>query len=128
MKKVSGTLSHPLTVEEPLVLTGTAARGAIVCEGGSLDVRGAVADRLTIEPGGYVLLSGTCAGQVTIHAGGLLEIAGTLSGRVARCDGEVWAMAGSTVQGRLLSALGVFTDPDPEAVVAADAPRFRLSA
>ncbi|ROQ39955.1 hypothetical protein EDF46_1590 [Frondihabitans sp. PhB188] len=127
MKKVSGTISHPLTVEEPIVLTGVAPRGALVCEGGSLDLRGVVGDRLTIEPGGYVLLSGTCDATVTIHSGGLLEVAGTLNGRIARNDGEVWAMVGSTIQGRLLTALGLLGPLDPEATVEAGAPRFRLT-
>lgn len=127
MKKLSGALSHALVVEEPIVLTGTALRGAIVCEGGSLDLRGAVAERLTIEPGGYVLLSGSCPAAITIHEGGLLEIAGTLEGRVVRNDGEIWAMSGSTIHGRALSSAGFFIPPDPEHQVVIDSPRFRLT-
>ncbi|GAA4267326.1 hypothetical protein [Frondihabitans peucedani] len=127
MKKLTGVLSHALVVEEPVVLTGTALRGAVVCEGGSLDLRGSVAERLTIEPGGYVLLSGSCPGAITIHEGGLLEIAGTLEGRVVRNDGEIWAMTGSTIHGRALSSGGFFIPPDPEHAVVIDSPRFRLT-
>jgi len=127
MKKLSGALSHPLTVEEPTVLTGVAQHGVLVCEGGSLDLRGVVADRLTIEPGGYVLLSGRCEASVSIHEGGLLEIAGTLVGPVTRNEGEVWAMAGSVIHGRALSSAGFFVVPSSESLVVADAPRFRLT-
>lgn len=126
MKKLSGALSHPLVVEEPLVLTGSALRGIVVCEGGSLDLRGSVADRLTIEPGGYVLLSGSCPASISIHEGGLLEIAGTLEGEVVRNDGEIWAMSGSTIHGRDLSSAGFFIPRDPDRQVVIDSPRFRL--
>jgi hypothetical protein len=126
MKKLSGALAHPLTIEEPTVLTGVAQHGVVVCEGGSLDLRGVVADRLTIEPGGYVLLSGRCEASVSIHEGGLLEIAGTLVGPVTRNEGEIWAMAGSSIHGRALSSAGFFVPPSADTVVVADAPRFRL--
>jgi hypothetical protein len=127
MKKLSGALSHPLVVEEPTVLTGTALRGIVVCEGGSLDLRGSVADRLTIEPGGYVLLSGSCPASVSIHEGALLEIAGELGGEVVRNEGEIWAMAGSTIHGRALSSAGFFVPPSPETTVVTESPRFRLT-
>ncbi|BDZ48206.1 hypothetical protein GCM10025867_04470 [Frondihabitans sucicola] len=127
MKKLSGALSHPLVVEEPTVLTGTAQRGVVVCEGGSLDLRGVVADRLTIEPGGYVLLSGTCTARISVHEGGLLEIAGTLDGSVSTNDGEIWAMAGSVIHGRALSSAGFFVPPSPETTVVTESPRFRLT-
>lgn len=127
MKKLSGAVSHPLVVEEPLVLTGTALRGALVCDGGSLDLRGAVAERLTIEPGGYVLLSGTCTGAIVVHPGALLEISGTVTGEITRNDGEVWVMAGSTIGGRMVGSGGFFVAPDPQAEPVVDAPRFRLA-
>ena len=94
---------------------------------GARHLRGAVAERLTIEPGGYVLLSGSCPAAITIHEGGLLEIAGTLEGRVVRNDGEIWAMSGSTIHGRALSSAGFFIPPDPEHQVVIDSPRFRLT-
>jgi hypothetical protein len=127
MKKLSGALSHPVIVEEPVILTGAALRGVVVCEGGSLDLRGSVADRLTIEPGGYVLLSGTCHAAISIHEGGLLEIAGTLDGEVVRNDGEVWAMSGSTIHGLLLSSAGLLVPRDPASGTVIDSPRFRLT-
>lgn len=127
MKKLTGVVTQPLTIDEPVVLTGTAPRGILVCDGGSLDLRGGVDDRLTIEPGGYVLLSGTCQATVSIHAGGLLEVAGTLSGAISRNDGELWAMAGSTIQGKTLSSAGVFVERDVDATVGDDGPRFRLT-
>lgn len=127
MKKLTGALSHPLIVEEPIVLTGSALRGVVVCEGGSLDLRGSVADRLTIEPGGYVLLSGTCPAAISIHEGALLEIAGNLEGEVARNDGEIWAMSGSTIHGRALSSAGFFVPLDPEGQTVVESPRYRLT-
>ncbi|MBF4577085.1 hypothetical protein [Frondihabitans sp. VKM Ac-2883] len=127
MKKVSGAVSHPLVVEEPLVLTGTALRGALVCDGGSLDLRGAVADKLTIEPGGYVLLSGTCTGSIVVHPGALLEISGTVTGEITRNDGEVWAMAGATIGGRMVGSGGFFVAAVPEAAPVLDPPRFRIA-
>ncbi|AMM19198.1 hypothetical protein AX769_02440 [Frondihabitans sp. PAMC 28766] len=127
MKKLTGVVGQALTVDEPVVLTGTAPHGIVVCDGGSLDLRGGVDDKLTIEPGGYVLLSGTCQAQVSIHAGGLLEVAGVLSGTISRNDGELWAMAGSCVQGRTLSAAGYFVDRDIDATPQEDGPRFRLT-
>lgn len=127
MKKLSGAVSHPLVVEEPLVLTGTALRGALVCDGGSLDLRGAVADKLTIEPGGYVLLSGTCTGSIVVHSGALLEISGTVTGQISRNDGEVWAMVGATIGGRMVGSGGFFVEPDPSAPRAVNPPRFRIA-
>jgi hypothetical protein len=127
MKKLSGALSHAVIIEEPTVLTGIAHRGVLVCEGGSLDLRGVVADRLTIEPGGYVLLSGTCEASISVHEGALLEISGTLEGAVEKNEGEVWAMAGSVIHGRALSSAGFFVAPSPETTVVSESPRFRLT-
>lgn len=127
MKKLTGVVSQPLTIDEPVVLTGSAPHGIVVCDGGSLDLRGAVDDRLTIEPGGYVLLSGSCQAAVSIHDGGLLEVAGILVGSVARNDGELWAMSGSCIHGKTLSAAGFFVEHDLDATPQEDGPRFRLS-
>ncbi|RKR76118.1 hypothetical protein [Frondihabitans australicus] len=127
MKKLTGVMAQALTIDEPVVLTGTAPHGILVCDGGSLDLRGGVDDRLTIEPGGYVLLSGSCQATVSIHEGGLLEVAGTLSGAVSRNDGELWAMSGSCIHGRTLSAAGFFIDLEADATPQEDAPRFRLT-
>ena len=127
MKKLSGVVTAPLTVDESVVLTGAAPHGIIVCDGGSLDLRGAVDDRLTIEPGGYVLLSGACHASISIHEGGLLEVAGTLDGAIVRNDGVIWAMSGSCVQGKTLSAAGYFVVFDADATPQEDGPRFRLT-
>jgi hypothetical protein len=127
MKKLTGVVSQALTIDEPVVLTGTAPHGILVCNGGSLDLRGGVDDRLTIEPGGHVLLSGSCQATVSIHEGGRLEVAGTLSGAVSRNDGELWALSGSTIHGRTLSAAGFFIDLEPDATPQEDGPRYRLT-
>jgi len=117
-----------LHVTGHITVSGIAAGGAVVENGGILHASGVISGPLRITRGGTVAASGVISGEVEVGAGGRVDLTGVLSGQVLQNDGDFTAAVGSIIHGRRVSAEGAFaaTSASESVYITSETRRFHL--